>query len=78
MDYSLKSENDTELFFKKIENFKDFQINNINLNQEIFETDNTVILKNCKCFTCSNNYTKAYIHHLFKCNELNGTILLIM
>ena len=34
--------------------------------------------ENCNCFSCKENYTKAYINHLFFCHELNGPIILIM
>lgn len=30
--------------------------------------------KTCSCFTCKN-YTRAYLHHLFKANELTGYTL---
>ena len=50
----------------------------IDLNEKIFEKDSSVLKEKCGCFTCKNNYTKAYIHHLLKCKELNANILLIM
>lgn len=49
-----------------------------NLYDKHFEKDTNVIDNNCSCFSCANKYTRAYIHHLLKCKELNGTILLIM
>jgi queuine tRNA-ribosyltransferase len=36
-------------------------------NKESFEP----IDKNCSCFVCKN-YTRAYLHHLFKAHELTG------
>ncbi|UXI21087.1 hypothetical protein NH340_JMT07030 [Sarcoptes scabiei] len=30
----------------------------------------------CCCHTCSNRYTRAYIHHLLKRHEMNGNMLL--
>ncbi len=36
-------------------------------NKESFEP----LDKNCTCFVCQN-YTRAYLHHLFKANELTG------
>jgi queuine tRNA-ribosyltransferase len=32
------------------------------------------IQKNCTCYTCKN-YTAAYLHHLFKANEISGLVL---
>ncbi|MEG2348806.1 MAG: tRNA guanosine(34) transglycosylase Tgt [Clostridia bacterium] len=37
--------------------------------------DFTTLDKDCDCYTCKN-YTKAYIHHLFKTNEILGARLL--
>lgn len=59
-------------------NLKNLDLNNINILDDKFYEDHEIIEKNCKCFTCSNGYTKAYINHLFKCNELNGNILVLM
>lgn len=39
-------------------------------NKELFEP----IDKSCSCFVCQN-YTRAYIHHLFKAKELSGYTL---
>lgn len=50
----------------------------IDLNNTEFDTDLGKLKDDCKCFTCTNNYTRAYIHHLLKCHELNGNILLIL
>ncbi|MFQ6071193.1 MAG: tRNA guanosine(34) transglycosylase Tgt [Methanosarcinales archaeon] len=41
----------------------------ISLRKEIFSSDFTPIEEECKCYTCIN-YTKAYLHHLFKEYEL--------
>ena len=59
-------------------NIKCLNLKLLNLKDEIYSEDNKILKVGCKCFTCSNNYTKAYIHHLLKCNEINATILLIM
>ena len=50
----------------------------INLNEISYEKDTQVIKENCTCFTCKNNYTRGYLHHLLKCKELNANILIIM
>ncbi len=54
------------------------EIKTIDLNDKIYESDTELIKRGCQCFTCKNNYTKAYIHHLLKCKELNASILIAM
>lgn len=56
----------------------DYNVQLIDLKDSIFEKDTSVLKEKCKCFTCKSGYTKAYINHLFKCNELNGHILLLI
>ena len=48
----------------------------LNMNSQTYETDMDIIQKTCDCFVCKTGYKKSYIHHLFKCKELNGNILL--
>ncbi|MCP3673077.1 MAG: tRNA guanosine(34) transglycosylase Tgt [Gammaproteobacteria bacterium] len=56
-------------------------------NAHLFTTEGVVRMKNsphkedtlpvsehCDCYTCSN-YSRAYLHHLFKCNEILGSRL---
>lgn len=56
-------------------------------NGHLFTTDGTVRIRNaknrhdtgpvdaeCDCYTCKN-HTKAYLHHLEKCNEMLGAML---
>lgn len=74
-DYNL---NIKESITKKIFSMKDFKLNTISLKEACFEKDTSVLRIGCECFTCREGYTKAYIHHLFKCSELNGHILLCM
>ena len=62
---------------KTYENFN-FDLKKIDLSEKIYELDNNIIKEGCNCFTCSKGYSRAYIHHLIKCNELNGKILVIM
>lgn len=50
----------------------------INLTEPLYRDDNSVLVEKCECFSCKTKYTKAYINHLFKCNELNGHIILLM
>lgn len=49
--------------------------NRLNLKNARFAADFTPIEANCDCYTCQN-YTKAYVHHLMKCNESFGATLL--
>jgi hypothetical protein len=62
---------------KKLETFN-YDLKSINLSEKKYELDNDIIKLGCECFTCTKGYSKAYIHHLIKCNELNGKILIIM
>jgi len=36
-----------------------------------FKNDNQVIQTGCDCYTCTNGYTRAYLHHLYKTQELS-------
>ena len=58
--------------------FSDRELIYLDLNQTIYEKDTGRIKHDCGCFTCSNNYTRAYIHHLLKCKELNAGVLLTL
>ena len=49
--------------------------NRINLKNARFTEDFTPIEEDCDCYACKN-YTKAYIHHLMKCDETFGATLL--
>ncbi|TJY67285.1 tRNA guanosine(34) transglycosylase Tgt [Arthrobacter sp. CAU 1506] len=40
-----------------------------NLSNRRFKLDFTPLVDGCDCYTCAN-YTRAYIHHLFKANEM--------
>lgn len=48
--------------------------NNIKILQSKYKNCFEPIDKNCACYTCKN-YTLAYIHHLFKANEITGLTL---
>lgn len=41
----------------------------ININNAKYETDDTPLDKNCNCHTC-RNFSKGYLRHLFKANEI--------
>lgn len=47
----------------------------INIRNAKHKNDQTPIDENCECYTCSN-YSKGYIHHLFKVGEMLGPILM--
>lgn len=49
----------------------------IDLSNEMYCRDANPILPGCQCLSCADNrYTKAYIHHLIKANEMLAQILL--
>ncbi|MBL7053179.1 MAG: tRNA guanosine(34) transglycosylase Tgt [Candidatus Portnoybacteria bacterium] len=39
-----------------------------------YKGDKRAIMKNCSCYTCQN-FTRAYLHHLFKAKEMLGARL---
>jgi queuine tRNA-ribosyltransferase len=41
----------------------------ISIAKSIYQKDQSPIDPNCDCYTCKN-YSRAYIHHLYKCDEL--------
>ncbi|WP_297609859.1 tRNA guanosine(34) transglycosylase Tgt [Nocardia sp.] len=45
-----------------------------NINTARFKRDFTPIDENCDCYTCTN-YTRAYLHHLFKAKEMLASTL---
>lgn len=46
----------------------------INITNAKYKTDYTALDPECDCYTCTN-YTRAYIHHLFRTNELLSNTL---
>lgn len=40
----------------------------VNIKKSIYKDDFTTLDSECDCYTCKN-YTKAYLNHLFRCNE---------
>ncbi|MFH1551255.1 MAG: tRNA guanosine(34) transglycosylase Tgt [bacterium] len=46
----------------------------LNILNSRFKQDKDPIMKNCSCYTCKN-FSRAYIHHLFKANEILGARL---
>ncbi|MCF0110787.1 MAG: tRNA-guanine transglycosylase, partial [Erysipelotrichaceae bacterium] len=47
----------------------------INIKKAEFKEDFSPIDPECDCYACKN-YTKAYVHHLFRCNEGFGMRLM--
>lgn len=54
-------------------NFK-FQISQIDINKSVFKADLTRVDEKCTCYVCQN-FTKSYLHHLFKQREILGYTL---
>ncbi|MCP5514301.1 MAG: tRNA guanosine(34) transglycosylase Tgt [Spirochaetales bacterium] len=46
----------------------------ISIKKEIFADDFNPVEKKCRCFTCTN-YSRAFLRHLFKTNEILGPML---
>jgi queuine tRNA-ribosyltransferase len=46
----------------------------INITNAAFKTDFAPLDTDCRCYTCKH-YTKAYLNHLFKANEILGATL---
>ena len=49
----------------------------INLNNAKYILDETPIDENCDCYVCKN-FSKAYLRHLLKANEMLGMRLCVM
>jgi queuine tRNA-ribosyltransferase len=47
----------------------------INLKASKYREDFSPLDPDCKCYTCKN-YTRAYIHHLFRAKDINASILM--
>ncbi len=47
----------------------------INISNQVYARDELPLVENCSCYTCQG-FSRAYIRHLFKSNELLGPILL--
>ncbi|MBU1137024.1 tRNA guanosine(34) transglycosylase Tgt [Patescibacteria group bacterium] len=41
----------------------------INILRQIYRADSQPVMKSCQCYTCQN-YSRAYLNHLFKANEI--------
>lgn len=47
----------------------------INLKASKYREDFSLLDPDCSCYTCQN-YTRAYIHHLFRAHEINAAMLM--
>lgn len=47
----------------------------LNLRNARFADENIPLEEHCDCLACTD-YTRAYLHHLFKCQEMLGPVLL--
>ncbi|MBR1376025.1 MAG: tRNA guanosine(34) transglycosylase Tgt [Cardiobacteriaceae bacterium] len=47
----------------------------LKLRNSKYKTDTRPIAEDCVCYTCKN-YSRAYLHHLDKCNEILGSRLI--
>ena len=46
----------------------------MNIFKAVYRLDKAPIMKNCFCYTCQN-FSRAYLHHLFKAGEILGSRL---
>jgi queuine tRNA-ribosyltransferase len=47
----------------------------INISRQIYSSDERPLVENCDCYTCQH-FSRAYLRHLVKSNEILGSILL--
>lgn len=50
----------------------------LNINNKKYELDDTPIDSACDCPVCKSGYSRAYIHHLIKANEILGLRMCVM
>ncbi|MDO5139700.1 MAG: tRNA guanosine(34) transglycosylase Tgt, partial [Oscillospiraceae bacterium] len=50
----------------------------LNINNKKYELDDTPLDSSCDCPVCRSGYTRAYIHHLIKANEILGLRMCVM
>ena len=51
------------------------QSGRLNITKKIYENDSSPLVVDCSCYACKN-YSRAYIRHLVRSNEILGPILL--
>lgn len=47
----------------------------LNLRNAKFRNDPAPIMEGCDCHACSQGFSRAYLHHLHKCDEILGSML---
>lgn len=50
----------------------------LDLNTKQYKEEFDVIDGNCKCYACTRNFTKVYIHHLLDTKEMLASVLLML
>jgi len=50
-------------------------VGRVNIKNKQYERDFTPLDPNCDCYTC-RNYSRAYLRHLFKCDEILSAMLM--
>lgn len=50
----------------------------LDLTQDEFKKDFTVIEKDCECYACTRNFSKVYINHLLNTKEMLSAVLLML
>lgn len=43
----------------------------LSIGRQEMATDQSIIQSDCDCYTCQSGYTRAYLHHLYKTQELS-------
>ncbi len=49
----------------------EFPKGRLSIDSKLFETDNSVIMEGCDCYTCLSGYTRGYLKHLYRSKELS-------
>jgi queuine tRNA-ribosyltransferase len=47
-----------------------------NIKRTEYREEKSVLLEDCDCYTCSSGYTRSYISHLFRADEIFGLTLI--
>jgi queuine tRNA-ribosyltransferase len=47
----------------------------VRIRNAVYERDTGVIEEGCDCYACRNGFTRSYLRHLDRCNEMLGPVL---
>ena len=47
----------------------------VRIRNAVYERDTGVIEEGCDCYTCRNGFSRSYLRHLDRCNEMLGPVL---